>query len=231
MKRIVFLFCLCLSFHFMMAQGNPWYPEEDTIPKKKGDFWHSRENFAKSITLTGGYEQGGFKIGIVKFGYEYKHWGGGIDIFRQQYHIVWDEGDVAGKSEGTYRLNGFGAYGRFYMSKIARNAYVEIGAGAGEPKITVKYSDGKTKYDKWKMQFFQFGGGWRLGFRPKGFFGEVGYRGYLSLHRLPLLNTDYPNIAKDFVFGKEGKPVQYHLWYIRKYRLMNQVTVGLGYSF
>lgn len=229
MKSIfLFSFCLLLLHFSGNAQGNPWYPEEDTIPKKEGSFWHSADKYAKSVTLTGGYEMGGFKLGMLKLAYEYNHWSGGMDIFRQEFQMKWDSADISGVSTGLYRLNGFGVFGRFYMSKIARNAYAEIGAGVGQPKLTVTYPTGNKISDQWKLQYFQFGAGWRLGFRPRGLFGEIGYRGYLALSRVPILRTD---AIGTLVYGREGRPIQYHIWYLRKYRLMNQFTVGLGYSF
>lgn len=226
--------CLSLLFTLLVfplwvnAQGNPWYPEEDTLPKPKSAFWHSREHHAKSLTLIGGYENGGFKVAMLKAAYEYKHWSGGVELYRQWYQHRWDSADVVPPSTGMFRLNAFSVVGRYYLGTIARHGYLELGAGVGSPRITVTYPNNIKKWDQWKFQFFQFGGGWRLGFRPRGFFGEIGYKGYFSLHRLPMLQTD--NLATP-VWGRDGDPIQYHIWYIRRFRLTNQVLVGLGYSF
>ena len=114
------------------------------------------------------------------------------------------------------------------MSEIGRNAFVEVGAGSANPSIKVTYADGKTARDHWKMQYLSFGTGWRFGFKPKGLFGEIGYRNYLIVHRMPLLYTD---LKAQPQVGPDAPAIQYHIWYIRRFRLNNQVTVGVGYSF
>lgn len=214
-------------FSGMYSQSNPWYPEEDTV-KKVSAFWHSKPEFAKYFALYGVYESNGFAGGMLKAGYGKNHWQGSVDIFRQETVVKWDSSDQNARSSGRYAYWGFGASGRFYMSTIGRNAYAEIGAGTANPSLKVTYADGTTAKDRWKMQYLNFGGGWRLGFKPKGLFGEIGYRGYMVVHRMPYLYTD---LLAQPVFGKDGPALQYHIWYIRRFRLNHQVMLGVGYSF
>ena len=227
-KRIIgyFLFWVFFSMR-VFGQGNPWHPDEDTT-KNVSPFWHSKPGFAKHVSGFGIYENNGFAGGMLKFGYGRNHWQGAIDIFSQATTVKWDSSDQNARSSGRYAYWGFGASGRFYMSSIGRNAFVEIGAGSANPRIKVTYADGKTVRDQWKMQYLSFGTGWRFGAKPKGVFGEIGYRNYMIVHRMPLLYTD---LAAQPQIGRDAPALQYHIWYIRRFRLNHQVTVGIGYSF
>ncbi len=228
MKSVILIFLISLSLtSWIYGQSNPWYPEEDTL-KKTSQFWHSQPDKAKFFGLNGLYESNGFAGWMTRFGYGKKHWQGSFDVFGMGNTVKWDSADQNMRSQGRYSYWGFGASGRVYMSNTGRNAFAEIGAGTAAPRLAVTYGDGKEAKDKWKMQFLSFGAGWRLGVKPRGLFGEIGYRGYMVVHKMPFLYTDL--LAQPQI-GKDAPALQYHIWYIRRFRLNHQLSVGIGYSF
>lgn len=227
-KQFSFIFC-CLAMLTAFGQSNPWYPEEDSAKRTGiGNFFHSENPSSKSFMLVYGYELGGFKPSMFRFGYEWKHLAGNIDIFRSDYRTTWGT-DEQSKTKGYYVLSGFGASGRFYSGEMGRGAFVELGLSALNPKIKVAYkaanNQDSVRYDRWKVQHFSWGAGYRLGFKPRGLFVEVAYLGYSTLNQVLL----YTDAQRPIVVG--NSPIVEHAWFIKKYRINTQFLLGIGYSF
>lgn len=229
---LIFLILCGLSPAYVYAQGNPWYPEEDTVRKKKlGAFWQSSENESKSIRIGLGHELGGkaykgMAYQSVQLGYSYKRWEGGFSFFNTATTVKWGQGDQTEVSSARYAMWGFGAFGRAYMSKYARNAFAEIGLSAAYPSMKVTYANQNIKSDSWKQQFITWGGGWRQKIKKKGIFFEVGYRGVVPVHRLVLYtDTDFPTITY------ASPPRDQYYWYFKRWRPMHQFYGGIGFSF
>lgn len=225
-------FVLAILFFAVVAvfgQKNPWYPEEDSAKRTGwGAFFHSEDPSAKSFTLAYGYELGGFRPGMFRFGYSWKHIGGNIDILRSDFRKTWGT-DEQSTTKGYYVISGFGASGRFYSGQFGRGAFVELGAYALNPKIKVTYNDvnnqDSVRFDKWKVQRVSWGAGYRVGFKPRGLFVEAQYIGYTTLNQVFL----YTDAKRPIAVGNAA--IIEHAWFIRKYRVNTQFLLGLGYSF
>ncbi len=230
MKKYCLLALFCVVIVSSFAQKNPWYPEEDTAKKRTGigDFFHSETPSSKSFMVAYGYALDGFKPAMFRFGYEWKHWAGNIDIFRSSFRTTWGI-DEQTKTKGYYVMSGFGASGRLYSGEMGRGAFVELGASAQNPKIKIAYNavngQDSIRYDKWKVQHVSWGAGYRFGAKPRGLFVEVAYLGYTTLNQV-LLFTDVQR-----PIPVNNAAIIEHAWFLKKYRVSTQFLGGIGYSF
>lgn len=198
--------------------GNDNTTPEPTTPST--NFWHSRENWSKSFWV-GGMKYKKDALYCMKGGYEYKHWGGSVDVFYRTHTEVRQEF----ASDDYYRFLGFSVNGRYYVSQIARNIFAEVGAGTSTPSLKTVTQDKPTRIVRTKVQYVTWGGGWRMGMKPRGFFGEIGYKGYLPLQSILLYTSDTP---PDKLFEQMYSP---NGLYIRKYRVTHTLYAGVGWSF
>lgn len=204
----------------VFAQDDPW-AEKDTTPQAPtGTFWHSRDNWSKSFWV-GGMKFKKDALYCLKGGYEYKHWGGSVDVFYRTHTEIRQEF----ASDDYYRSLGFSVNGRYYLSQIARNIFAEIGAGTSTPSLKTLTKDKPTRVVRTKEQFVTWGAGWRMGMKPRGFFGEIGYKGYLPLQEVKLYTSDkVPTDFFDKMYSTNGL-------FIGQYHVTNTFYAGVGWSF
>jgi hypothetical protein len=218
------IFLLIIATFFcgmnLFAQDDPWADKDTTPQAPTSTFWHSRENWSKSFWV-GGMKFKKDALYCLKGGYEYKHWGGSVDIF---YRTHKEERQEFGTND-YYRSLGFSVNGRYYVSQIARNIFAEIGAGTSTPSLKTTKKDAPTRVVRTKVQYITWGAGWRFGMKPRGLFGEIGYKGYLPLQTVLLYTSDsLPANLFDQMYSTNGL-------YIKQFQVTNTLYGGLGWSF
>lgn len=217
MKKVAYLLLIYLSWALQcFAQDKAAPPAaHDTV-----SFFRSPYPISKSIAL--GYTHlNQSNLFLVKFGYEYKHWGAMFDFQRSSLQKTWGNG-----LQNRYINTGFTISARYYMREMGRRGFLELGAGNLFPKLISIPADenGKRQTASWKQLLFTWGAGWRIGTRPRGFFGELGYKGTLSFNRI-LLYVPPPSPAiYSSAYTANG-------WYIPSQTAMHWLYGALGWSF
>jgi hypothetical protein len=183
-------------------------------------FTQAQEKDKNSLSVfTGGMAVKSSLLSTTKLGYESGHFGALADLTYDTYKETWSDG-----SKSFYQLYGFSASGRYYLQPLGRSIFAEVSIGMGRPSLTTTEGD-QQKVKKDVLPLSGFGLGWRFGKKPKGLFGEVGFRWSYSLKDSHLYTTD----AKPDQQGLDN--ISYQSWLFEKGKGSGQLYLGIGYSF
>jgi hypothetical protein len=171
--------------------------------------------------FSGGMIVGQSILSTTKFGYEKKHFGLSADFTFDSYQEKWSDG-----SESKFALYGVSVGVRYYTSSMGRGLFAEGFGGYGLTQLTTKQNAMKQElYDSDYLPVTGLGMGYRLGKKPKGLFGELGYRSTVALKNAHLYTTDDkpdPNAVGN---------ISYQSWIFKKGKASGQFYLGIGYSF
>lgn len=158
-------------------------------------------------------------LSTTKLGHEFKNFGFITDFSYDDYYETWHDG-----SKSYFKLRAISLSARYYLRPKGRSLFAEVNAGLGFPKLTTS-TNGDEKVKISNLPITGFGLGWRFGKKPKGLFGETGWRTTTSLKDLHLFTTNEKPATNDL------ENISYQSWIFKKGNFSSQIYLGIGYSF
>ena len=204
MFRSIIFVAFFLSVNLLVAQSN---------------FIKSENPNSKSLFL-GGFLIKKSTLFIGKVGFERGHFGVVADITRDAVKEKWE----VDNTKGHYVLWVYSLSGRYYFRPMGRSFFAEVGVGTSKANLTVDYGSHSIKKTT-SLPLASWGLGWRFGKKPRGLFGEVGFRNAYALKERHLY-TDATKPA-----GSTNEGVTYHSWYFKKGKSTASLYLGVGFSF
>lgn len=169
--------------------------------------------------MTGGIIFKNSLVSTNKIGYEWSHFGVITDFTYDTYKETWED-----KSRSYFDLYALSISGRYYSKKLGRGLFGEVNLGLGRAALTTKENN-LQEVKKQTLPLAGLGAGWRFGKKPKGLFGEIGYRFSMALSDAHLYTTD----QKPGTDGLDN--ISYQSWLFEKGKGSGQLYAGIGFSF
>lgn len=169
--------------------------------------------------MTGGIVFKNSLVSTNKIGYEWGHFGVITDFTYDTYKETWKD-----HSRSKFDLYALSFSGRYYTKTKGRGFFAEVNAGLGRVSIKTNENN-QEEVKKQTIPLAGMGLGWRFGKRPKGLFGEVGYRFNVALKDAHLYTTDQKPVTN----GLDN--ISYQSWLFEKGKGSGQLYVGVGFSF
>lgn len=169
--------------------------------------------------MTGGIVFKNSLVSTNKIGYEWRHFGIITDFTYDTYKETWND-----NSKSNFNLYALSLSGRYYTKTMGRGFFAEVNAGLARVALSTSENNQK-EISKQTLPLAGLGLGWRFGKRPKGIFGEAGYRFNVALKDAHLYTTD----LKPNTNGLDN--ISYQSWLFEKGKGSGQLYIGIGFSF
>jgi|GEM_PF-5714423 len=180
----------------------------------------SNNGFSAASVQLGVFKWKSQDMATLKVGYDRGHFG-----INGDYTFAYSEKNrsLDGSMDQYRAMIGF-INGRVYSGQ-GRGLFAEVGAGGTFNRLKTIFEGEVAVKKAGFVPLVNAGLGYRLGFKPKGLYGEIGVRSTMALDDQHLYTTaEKPQ-------GSQDKFHTYHSFYTRKFAKMLQPSLSIGYSF